>query len=371
MRDERDVSNDFLSRRQLIHAPIGLLLGFAVIAAVLSYDLDKELYILGGGGVIYGLFMLFAGLFQRDTLSENATIGIFNDLILMPKTMKQLAWVQFFSWFALFAMWIYTTAGVTSHIYDMKVNAEHVNDLQRAIVTLDTDGADYDNFSDVKKELNEYKQDLNTGQSQVVASMKTVKFFLDEKKQQKISLSDKTMNRLKYIRSEYNEGADWVGFAFGIYNLFAAGVAFLLPVMAKALNRKWTHSISLLVGAVGLFSIYFISNPNLILVSMVGVGLAWASILSMPYAILAGALPSKKMGVYMGIFNFFIVLPQILASTILGFMTSSLFDGQAIFALMLGGATWVLAAILVLFVDDVDQADEVIGGDDTEQPATV
>jgi len=371
VRQNRDVSNEFLSRRQLIHAPVGLLLGIAVIAAIISYDLDKELYILGGGGIVYGLFMLFAGLFQRDNVSDNATIGIFNDLILMPKTMKQLAWVQFFSWFALFAMWIYTTAGVTSHIYDMKVNAEHVNDLQRAIVTLDTDGAEYNNFADVKKELNEYEKELNTGQGQVVASMKTVKFFLDEKKQQQISLSQNTMDRLKYIRSQYNEGADWVGFAFGIYNLFAAGVAFLLPVMAKALNRKWTHSISLIVGAVGLFSIYFISNPDLLLVSMVGVGLAWASILSMPYAILAGALPSKKMGVYMGIFNFFIVLPQILASTILGFMTSSLFDGHAIFALMLGGATWVLAAILVLFVDDVDQTNDPLSDEDAGQPAVV
>lgn len=91
-----------------------------------------------------------------------------------------------------------------------------------------------------------------------------------------------------------------------------------------------------------------------VLVSMVGVGLAWASILAMPYAILAGALPARKMGVYMGIFNFFIVLPQILAASILGFLVGTLFDGQAIYALILGGGTWVLAAGLTFLVDDVD-----------------
>jgi len=93
---------------------------------------------------------------------------------------------------------------------------------------------------------------------------------------------------------------------------------------------------------------------------MVGVGLAWASILSMPYAILAGALPSKKMGIYMGIFNFFIVLPQILAATILGFMTKTIFGGEAIYALILGGGSWVLAAIITLFVDDVDEDSDAI-----------
>lgn len=87
--------------------------------------------------------------------------------------------------------------------------------------------------------------------------------------------------------------------------------------------------------------------------SMIGVGLGWASILSMPYAILTGALPAKKMGVYMGIFNFFIVIPQIMAATILGFMVKSLFDGDSIYALLVGGVSLIIAAVLVLFVDDV------------------
>jgi len=134
----------------------------------------------------------------------------------------------------------------------------------------------------------------------------------------------------------------------------AAVVAFLLPVLAKYTSRKITHAISLVAGGLGLFSIYFVTDPNHLLLSMVGVGLGWASILSMPYAILAGALPSNKMGTYMGIFNFFIVIPQILAASLLGFFTRVLFHGEAVYSLMLGGASMVLAAILVIFVHDKD-----------------
>lgn len=356
---ERDISAGFLSGRQMVHATIGLVIGAGITTAVVYYQLEKELLILGGGGIVYGLLMLYSGLSQRSGISENATVSILNDLILMPKTMKQLAWVQFFSWFALFAMWIYTTAGVTSHIYDMKLNLSQVNELDQAMVSLKATDRKYTNLDEVEQELEKYKTKFSSGQSQVVASMKTVKFFLDDSKLSTMSLNQLTLDRLKHIQSQYNEGADWVGFAFGIYNLFAAVVAFLLPLMAKALNRKSTHAISLVIGALGLMSIYIIDNPDFILISMVAIGLAWASILSMPYAILAGALPAKKMGIYMGIFNFFIVLPQILASTVLGFLTTTLFDGQAIFALILGGITWILAAILTMLVDDVDQTKKV------------
>jgi maltose/moltooligosaccharide transporter len=115
-----------------------------------------------------------------------------------------------------------------------------------------------------------------------------------------------------------------------------------------------THAISLIAGGLGLVSIYFIKDHHLLLLSMLGVGLAWASILSMPYAILTGALPSHKMGTYMGIFNFFIVIPQILAASILGFFTRYLFGGEAVYALVLGGVSLVVAALTVFFVDDVD-----------------
>ncbi len=198
------------------------------------------------------------------------------------KTMKQLAVVQFFSWFALFAMWIYTTPAVTHHIY----------------------GA-----TDPTTEL-------------------------------------------------YNKGADWVGVLMAVYNGFAAVMAFVLVWLAKKTNRKTVHMISLICGGLAFLSFYIIKDPNILLISELGIGLAWASILAMPYAILAGALPAEKMGVYMGIFNFFIVIPQITAAAILGWYVKHLFGGDAIYALILGGASMILAGILVMFVNDVDEARE-------------
>ena len=215
--------------------------------------------------------------------SENAEKGVFTGLkesfmgiFKMPKTMVQLAFVQFFSWFALFAMWIYTTSAVTSHIYDT---------------------------SDTTSVL-------------------------------------------------YNEGADWVGICFAVYNGIAALVAFLLPVIAKHISRKMTHLIALVIGGIGLISIYFISDPNLLLVSMIGVGIAWASILSMPYAMLSSILPANKMGYYMGVFNFFIVIPQIVAAGILGFLLKSFFGNISIYALIIGGISMIIAGLLCVFVQD-------------------
>jgi maltose/moltooligosaccharide transporter len=196
----------------------------------------------------------------------------------MPQTMKQLAIVQFFSWFALFSMWIYTTPAVTQHLYH----------------TTDT------------------------------------------------------------TTEAYNEGANLVSGMFGWYNLFAAafGLA-LLPFLARLTNRKITHSIALVVGGLGLASFLILTDPQQMIFSMIGIGLAWASILAMPYAILTGSLPSNKMGIYMGIFNFFIVIPQIMAATILGFMVKELFDGNSILALLTGGISMGVAAVLILFVNDV------------------
>ncbi len=151
----------------------------------------------------------------------------------------------------------------------------------------------------------------------------------------------------------YNDGADWVNVLFAVYNGVAALVAFGLPILAKYTSRKVTHFISLIIGGIGLASIYLIKDPHMLIVPMIGIGIAWASILSMPYAILTGSLPAKKMGIYMGIFNFFIVIPQILAATILGFMVKDLFGGESILALVLGGVSMIIAAVLVLFVEDV------------------
>jgi maltose/moltooligosaccharide transporter len=258
------------------------LIGLVIILITYFFELKSELYILGGILVLFFLLMWLVYLLRRAEKNQNALVEIFSDLLRMPLTMKQLALVQFFSWIGLFAMWIYTTAGVTSHIY---------------------------------------------GTSDTTSKI-------------------------------YNDGADWVNVLFAVYNGVAALIAFGLPVLAKYTSRKTTHFICLVLGGLGLASIYLFNDPNWLILPMIGVGIAWASILSMPYAILTGSLPGHKMGIYMGIFNFFIVIPQILAATILGFLVRDLFGGESILALVLGGISMIVAAIMVLFVNDVAGAEK-------------
>jgi len=152
----------------------------------------------------------------------------------------------------------------------------------------------------------------------------------------------------------FQDAGDWVGVMFMVYNGVSAIVAFLLPMLAKRIGRKFTHLSCLLVGGVGLASIFFISDKNMLLFPMIGVGLAWASTLTMPYAILSGALPPSKMGFYMGVFNFFIVIPQILAAAILGFFVRKVFHDQSIYALVVGGIAMIIAAFLNFIVNDKD-----------------
>ncbi len=253
------------------------LVGSSILHFIL-HENDYGLYVLFVGSIILGLLQLLAGFFTNQNKISGGLVSILNDLYKMPKTMKQLAVVQFFSWFALFAMWIYTTPAVTHHIY----------------------GA-----TDPSSEL-------------------------------------------------YNQGANWVGVLMAVYNGFAAVMAFVLVAMVKRTNRKTVHMISLIVGGLAFASFYVIKNPNMLLLSELGIGLAWASILAMPYAILAGSLPPEKMGVYMGIFNFFIVIPQITAAAILGFFVKNIVGGEAIYALLLGGASMIIAGLMVYFVEDVD-----------------
>ena len=267
------------AERFLKSAPLWIIVGMLFSLLVYLFSLEGELYILTVGITLFGLIQLLTGRMIGAGRTRSGFVVVINDLFRMPKTMSQLAVVQFFSWFALFSLWIYTTSAVTSHVYGT---------------------------SDPTTEL-------------------------------------------------YNKGADWVGVMFATYNGFAALVAFLLPVMARWTNRRITHSISLITGGFGLISIYFVKDPNLLILSMLCVGLAWSSILSMPYAILTGSLPAHKMGTYMGIFNFFIVIPQILAATILGFFVTTIAGGQAIWALILGGISFFIAAIVVLFVHDEDE----------------
>ncbi|MBN1416665.1 MAG: MFS transporter [Bacteroidales bacterium] len=254
---------------------IWMILGVILTVILYKTDLEKELYILSFGLLAFGIIQFIVGWFIKSN-RQNGLVEVIEDLFHMPKTMGQLAFVQFFSWFALFAMWIYTTPAVTGHIYGT---------------------------SDTTSKL-------------------------------------------------YNDGADWVGVLMGIYNGFAALMAFLLPVIARISNRKITHLIALTFGGLGLISFFFIKNPHYLIISEIGIGFAWASILAMPYAILTGALPAKKMGVYMGIFNFFIVIPQILAASILGALVRHVFGGEAIYALVLGGISMITAGIITLFVTD-------------------
>ncbi|MCB0375068.1 MAG: MFS transporter, partial [Sinomicrobium sp.] len=231
--------------------------------------------VLTVGFLAVGLLFILASVIRKRK-GRTGFVIIMTDLLHMPRTMKQLAWVQFFSWFALFSMWIYTTQAVTTHIYGT---------------------------SDTTSQL-------------------------------------------------YNDGADWVTILFAVYNGVAAIVAFLLPVMAKVTSRKITHLICLCLGGLGLISTFFISDPTLLIISMIGVGVAWASILSVPYAMLAGALPPTKMGYYMGVFNFFIVIPQMIAATILGFIVTNFFNAQPIYALVVGGVSMIISGLLTLRVND-------------------
>lgn len=152
----------------------------------------------------------------------------------------------------------------------------------------------------------------------------------------------------------YQDAGNWVGIIFGVYNLISAIYAFMLPKIAGNFGRKKTHAISLIAGGIGLISIYFIKDPNLLILPMIGVGIAWASILAMPYAILAGSIPAKKMGIYMGIFNFFITFPQIMNGIFGGPILKYFYNDQAIFVLMTSGVFMILAALAVNLVEDKD-----------------
>lgn len=153
----------------------------------------------------------------------------------------------------------------------------------------------------------------------------------------------------------YQDAGDWVGVMFTIYSAVSAITAFLLPMLAKRIGRKYTHMVCLIIGGIGLLSLIFIKSHSMLLIPMIAVGLAWSSTLTMPYAILAGALPPNKMGFYMGVFNFFIVIPQLLASFILGYVIKDIFHEQAIYALVIGGVAMVIGGILNSIVKDKDE----------------
>lgn len=150
----------------------------------------------------------------------------------------------------------------------------------------------------------------------------------------------------------FADAGNKVGFLFSIYSAVSAVYALILPVIARKTSRRAAHAISLTAGGLSLISFYFIKDPGLLIWPMIGIGMAWGSILSTPYAILSGVIPSHKTGVYMGIFNFFITFPQIVNGIFGGLIVKHLFHNEAIFALVMGGAFMIIAAIAVLYVKD-------------------
>ncbi len=256
---------------------------------VVPYNVTLSFYV---GAAVFLMAILWTVVTTREFppdeeyLKEESAKGkkglsqIISDFSHMPRTMKQLGLVQFFSWFALFSMWVFTTTAVATHLYGLP--------------------------SDDRSSL------------------------------------------------AFNDAANWVGIIFGVYNGVSAIYALLLPAIAAKVGRKATHAISLCAGGAGLISIYFIHDPALLVVSMIGVGIAWASILAMPYAILAGAIPANKMGIYMGVFNFFITLPQIVNGIVGGPIVKYVYGSQAIYAIVMAGVFLFIAAFCVRFVVDQD-----------------
>jgi maltose/moltooligosaccharide transporter len=201
---------------------------------------------------------------------------ILHSIATMPKRMRKLALVQFFTWPGLFLMWFYYSPAVARNVFG--------------------------------------------------------------------AVSEKD--------ALYTHGVEFAGLTLSYYNLVTFVFAFFLPFIAAKLGRKYTHMLCLLCGAVGLISVGFIHAPYMLYASMTGVGIAWASILSMPYAMLGGCLPENKVGIYMGIFNFFIVLPEVLASLCFGWIMSHVLNNNRLLAVEIGGCLMIIAALLTLFVDE-------------------
>ena len=222
--------------------------------------------------------------FQKQKIESggfwNGVKEIISAISNMPKTMKQLALVQFFTWPGLFLMWFYYAPAVARNVF----------------------GA-----------INE--QD-----------------------------------------PLYTRGIEYAGVTLSYYNIITFLFAFLLPPIAQKIGRKFTHALCLIAGAAGLISVAFIEQPGFLFVSMTGVGIAWASILSMPYAMLSGSIPAQKIGIYMGIFNFFIVLPEIIASLSFGWIMQNWLNNDRLLAVMTGGILMILAALLSLRVKDYRSA---------------
>jgi maltose/moltooligosaccharide transporter len=266
-----------LAARGLSGSFIWIAAGALVVLAVVEFGLEKEVYLLGGLLIAYGVASILAILLARSGSTTNMLSHIVGDFSGMPTVMKRLALVQFFSWSALFIMWINTTPVVALNFYGSGDPAS----------------------------------------------------------------------------AQYQEAGNWVGVLFAIYNGVAAIAALtLLPLLAGKFGKTRTHLVCLLAGAAGYASFFVIRDPQWLVLSEIGVGIAWASILAMPYAILAGSLPQRKLGIYMGLFNIFIVIPQLLVATVMGSVMKAFFPGEPIWTMLAAATVMMLAALAMLRVDD-------------------
>jgi len=251
---------------------IWLLVGVALVVIIYHFDLDLQLYVLGAGLSAFGLAQILNQLRPR----EGALAHILSDLAQMPAQMRRLAVAQFFTWFALFIMWSYTTPVVTQYVFH------------------------------------------STDPTSIA----------------------------------YNSGADWVGVLFSVYNGVAALAAFLLPILAKRIGHVMTHLFCLAVGAASFASLLAVHESWLLIAPFIGLGVAWASILTMPYVILSVVLPPQKLGIYMGIFNFFIVLPQLVVATTMGAILHTFFPHAPIWTMFVAALVMGIAALAMLRVKE-------------------
>ncbi|HWT13472.1 MAG TPA: MFS transporter [Allosphingosinicella sp.] len=266
-----------LASRSYTSSALWLGEGALVLLAVRQLELEKEVYLLGALLIAYGLASMIAIRGARGGRPPSMLRHIVGDFAGMPELMKRLALVQFFSWSALFIMWINTTPVVAQYFYAAPDAADPL----------------------------------------------------------------------------YQEGANWVGVLFTVYNGVAAIAALtMLPLLARRIGRVRTHVVGLLCGAAGYASFFFIEDARMLIVSEIGVGIAWASILAMPYAILASALPQQKLGVYMGLFNIFIVVPQLLVATVMGSIMKRFFPDEPIWTMAFAAGVMVLAAVAMLRVQE-------------------
>ncbi len=266
-----------LAARSYAGALPWIVAGLGVIIVVAAFDLEKEVYLLGGLLAAYGIASMIAIQLAKGGRDNNMLSQIVGDFSGMPDVMKRLALAQFFSWSALFIMWINTTPVVAQYFFGSSDPAS----------------------------------------------------------------------------AAYNEGGNWVGVLFAIYNGVAALAAlFLLPPLATRIGKVKTHMVCLLAGAAGYLSFLFIRDPNFLILSEIGVGIAWASILAMPYAILASSLPQAKLGIYMGLFNVFIVVPQLLVATVMGSILKTFFPTEPIWTMLFAAIVMALAALAMLRVKE-------------------